>query len=595
MSTHGVTKGRLFFQTKFAATSIRRNGIPVQIKIKKKDQTWTSWFRLFRNDTCIGWQAQKPVDFRAVPYISDDLNPFDPEIKDDQVFWTEGEKDVDTLNDINLPAFTFGGAGDGLPENIAHYLNDRHLVITADNDEVGRRHADKKAHIAHAAGAASIKVVHFPELAPKGDVSDFIENGGTAEQLAERVDAAPLWRPANSETAAGKTSALVSLATVRPEATDWLWHHRIPRGAQTISTGWPGVGKSQQQCDTVAHTSTGTPWPDGSPCPCGDTIMLTCEDSYAKTVVPRLLAAGANLKRVHALQIIRIDAQTKRAFLLTEDLDELERHLRSLPEAVLVTIDPITGFLGSGKINSNSVTDIRGALAPLSDLAERRNIAIHTVTHPPKTTTSAMNAFIGSQAFVAASRMAYLTTEEVDEEGKPTGRFLMAMVRSSLGPKLPTLAYRLAQRQVGKDHRDGRIIIGSHVFWEDGVVDISASAALAAAAGSAKGGSNDSSAPQTAKADCIEFLQIVLAGGWMEVADVTAEAISAGLHGEGKQLKDNKPMRDARVFLKIETKRDGFGKGARYFWALPGTPWAPSDPMGALSYERAPMAEEGRP
>lgn len=128
--------------------------------------------------------------------------------------------------------------------------------------------------------------------------------------------------------------------------------------------------------------------------------MLTCEDSYAKTVIPRLLGAKANLQRVHALPIIRVDGDTKRAFLLTEDLGELERHLNALPNAVLVTIDPIPGFLGAGKINSNSVTDIRGTLAPLSELAERKNIAIHTVTHPSKATTSAMNAFIGSQAFV---------------------------------------------------------------------------------------------------------------------------------------------------------------------------------------------------
>jgi putative DNA primase/helicase len=386
-----------------------------------------------------------------------------------------------------------------------------------------------------------------------------------------------------------KSSELVSLATIKPVATDWLWLHRIPRGAQTISTGWPGVGKSQQQCDIVAHTSTGTPWPDGSPCPCGDTIMLTCEDSYAKTVVPRLIAAGANLERVHALPIIRIDAQTKRAFLLTEDLDELERHLSALPNAILVTIDPITGFLGTGKINSNSVTDIRGALAPLGDLAERRNVAIHTVTHPPKTTTSAMNAFIGSQAFIAASRMAHLTTEEVDEEGKPTGRFLMAMVRTSLGPKMPTLAYRLAQVTVGEDHRDGRPIIGSYVVWEDGVVDISANAALSAASGAAKGNSDD----HTAKDDCTKFLKTVLADGWIDVANITAEAISAGLLGQGKQLKDSKPMRDAKVVLKVETHRDGFGKGARYFWALPGTPWAPSNPMGALYKDRAPMENKG--
>jgi hypothetical protein len=106
------------------------------------------------------------------------------------------------------------------------------------------------------------------------------------------------------------------------------------------------------------------------------------------------------------------------------------------------------------------------------------------------------------------------------------------------------------------------------------------------------------SAPQTAKADCIEFLETVLTHGWTEVADITAEAIGAGLHAEGKQLKDNKPMRDARVALKVETRREGFGKGARWFWALPDTPWEPHrrplPPIGALSDGRAHMDPEGR-
>jgi hypothetical protein len=156
------------------------------------------------------------------------------------------------------------------------------------------------------------------------------------------------------------------------------------------------------------------------------------------------------------------------------------------------------------------------------------------------------------------------------------------------------LAYRLEQREVDKDHRDGRMIIGSYVVWEDGVVDISASAALAAASGGTKGNSDD----RTAKADCTEFLKTVLADGWVEVANITAEAISAGLLGEGKQLKDNKPMRDAKASLKVETHRDGFGKGARWFWTLPGTPWEPhrrpQPPIGAPSNNRAPMDEGGR-
>ena len=294
----------------------------------------------------------------------------------------------------------------------------------------------------------------------------------------------------------------------------------------------------------------------------------------------------------NALPVIRIDAQTKRAFLLTEDLDELERHLNALPNPILVTIDPITGFLGTGKINSNSVTDIRGALAPLSDLAERRNIAIHTVTHPPKTTTSAMNAFIGSQAFIAASRMAHLTTEEVDEEGKPTGRFLMAMVRSSLGPKLPTLAYRLAQRGVGEDHRDGRTIIGSYIVWEDGVVDISASAALAAASGGAKGSSDD----RSAMAEAEQFLREKLGKGPIAARDGEEHAAAIGIA--------RRTLMRARKKLGVIAEKSDMKEG--WTWRLPlpeecqesakgaiKNTWHSSYPVGTLREGDVPGTDEG--
>ena len=82
-----------------------------------------------------------------------------------------------------------------MPDDIAHYLVGRHLVILADNDSVGRDHAEKKAALAYKAGAASIRIIHFPELSSKADVSDFIASGGTAEQLLQRIDAAPIRSP----------------------------------------------------------------------------------------------------------------------------------------------------------------------------------------------------------------------------------------------------------------------------------------------------------------------------------------------------------------------------------------------------------------
>jgi hypothetical protein len=168
----------------------RDNRAVVRVKIKRADGGFINWYRVGA-----GWQAKKPDDYRPVPYVTDDIDPFNPELVADGIFWPEGEKDVDTLNRLNLPAFTFGGVGDGLPGDVGHYLKDRHLVIPADNDQAGRDHAEKKAALAHSMGAASIKIVHFPELPEKNDVSDFIEGGGTAEQLVDRATKALLGRP----------------------------------------------------------------------------------------------------------------------------------------------------------------------------------------------------------------------------------------------------------------------------------------------------------------------------------------------------------------------------------------------------------------
>ena len=85
----------------------RLDCIPVQIKIKKRvgveGAAWTSWFRVFGDGTPIGWQAKKPKEFPAVPYVSTEIDPFDLELKDDAIFWPEGEKDVDALGRVNLP------------------------------------------------------------------------------------------------------------------------------------------------------------------------------------------------------------------------------------------------------------------------------------------------------------------------------------------------------------------------------------------------------------------------------------------------------------------------------------------------------------
>jgi hypothetical protein len=178
----------------------RRDGFPVRIKLKYQDKStgktaWASWYRVHDRST-LGWQAGKPEGYRDPPYLTFGSNPFDPEAQSDVLYWPEGEKDVDNITKLGGLAFTFGGAGDGLPENadIVRYLSGWDVVILADNDDGGRDHAQRKAAVAHAV-AKSVKITEFPELPEHGDISDWLGQGRTAEELHARADAAPLWSP----------------------------------------------------------------------------------------------------------------------------------------------------------------------------------------------------------------------------------------------------------------------------------------------------------------------------------------------------------------------------------------------------------------
>ena len=125
---------------------------------------------------------------RRVLYRLDDLAEVDP---GRTVFVVEGEKDADRLWDLNVPATTCSiGAGhwDGVDDEV---LRGRPTVILPDNDEAGADHADDVAQRL-TGKAASVKILLLPGLpAGGGDVSDWLDAGGTADELWRLAEAAP--------------------------------------------------------------------------------------------------------------------------------------------------------------------------------------------------------------------------------------------------------------------------------------------------------------------------------------------------------------------------------------------------------------------
>ena len=108
------------------------------------------------------------------------------------VFHVEGCKDVDTARALGLVATTTGGSETWRPEYRTFYTG-ADVVIPPDNDKAGRAYADTVASSLQGV-ARSVKVAELP-VPVGGDLTDYMESGGTLEALLAIVEAAPEWTP----------------------------------------------------------------------------------------------------------------------------------------------------------------------------------------------------------------------------------------------------------------------------------------------------------------------------------------------------------------------------------------------------------------
>src|SRR5262245_42479459 len=336
-------------------------------------------------------------------------------------------------------------------------------------------------------------------------------------------------------------------ADITPKRIDFLWAGRLARGKHTAFAGEPGDGKSQLSVYVAATVSKGGEWPcDEGRAPVGNVIIFNAEDGADDTIVPRLIAADADLERIHIVSaVLQEDGKGRRTFNLQADLALLERKIREIGNVALVIIDPISSYMGKADSHKNS--EVRGALEPASEMAERMKVAILSITHFSKAgsgnTNKALHRFIGSIAFVGAPRAAFAVIEDADNEG----RMLVLHAKNNMASKPQGLAYRLLQTIVGDN------IVASFVHWEDTPVAISADQALGAA---------ESIGNRTSKEEAIDFLRDIWGQGEVPAQGGQPAARKAGIAA--------KPLGSARETLKLKPRRDGFGPGAVWSWSLPG-------------------------
>lgn len=353
-----------------------------------------------------------------------------------EVVWiTEGEKDVENLIALGLTATTNAGGGGKWRAEYDEPFRGRRVAILPDNDDMGEKHARSVArHLITV--ATEVRILRLPGLPPKGDVSDWLRAGGTKDELLrlhaethqvvaeDLVDSVP--RP------------WVRIADVQRESVRWLWQYRVPFGKLTTVDGDPGLGKSTLMTEIAARATTGRPLPGGrSVEPCG-VVFLSAEDSLADTIRPRLEAAGADLSRVLAM---------------TEIL-ELPKALPSVEEAVrevkagLVVIDPLVAYLGA-ETNTFRDQDVRRALGPISEFADRTGAAVVMIRHLNKKTDGGNPLYRGggSIGIIGAARSGLLIAKDPEDEE----RRILAVLKANLCFPPAALSFRL--QTTGEAHR----------------------------------------------------------------------------------------------------------------------------------------------
>jgi AAA domain-containing protein len=140
----------------------------------------------------------------------------------------------------------------------------------------------------------------------------------TADEIVDRIQA---------KAATGSHLVLRRAADIEPKNIEFLWRGRLARGKHTAVAGEPGDGKSQLSCFVAATISRAGLWPcNEGRAPIGNVIIFNAEDGAEDTIVPRLMAAGADMERVHIVSaVMQTDGKGRRTFNLQADLALLDR------------------------------------------------------------------------------------------------------------------------------------------------------------------------------------------------------------------------------------------------------------------------------
>ena len=191
-------------------------------------------------------------------------------------------------------------------------------------------------------------------------------------------------------------------------------------------------------------------------------LYASTEDSWPRTIGPRLAAAGADLSRVHQLAVKHGD--TVDTPVLPDDVERLADKIET-GDYGLVVFDPLISMLGDG-LDPNKARQVRSALEPVMAAADRTGCVVAAIVHFNKAQVQdALTAISGSSAFRELARSIFAFAREDGSQR------IMTQLKNNLGPDdLPSLRYEVESTTVPTD--DGVASVSRLVFKGDSATTV---------------------------------------------------------------------------------------------------------------------------
>ena len=334
---------------------------------------------------------------------------------------------------------------------------------------------------------------------------------------------------------------LVSGADLNPVPVAWLWRYWLALKKLHILAGAPGQGKTTIALAMAATVTIGGYWPDGTRAQKGNILIWSGEDDPADTLLPRLLAAGADRNRCYFVTGARRDGEVV-PFDPARDLNQLLARIEEIGGVRLLIVDPVVSAVTG---DSHKNTEVRRALQPLVDLAAACDCAVLGITHFSKggQGTDPAQRVVGSVAFTAVARVVLVAAKVRDEQGEDAR--ILARGKSNIGPDNGGFHYHLEQCEPLPGIQASRIAWGKAVE------------------GSARDLLTDPDEEITEVTSGKTDLPMLV---WAELKDGTrqSKAVETALVGMGYSKKQ---IRTVREKMGIKPRKGGVEEG--WYWTLP--------------------------